>query len=106
MTSNRLHYKITDLKLEVFSEDIPHAVLWYSKLWNEVALRYKWYHVGFHVSCLVYALHGVWCCFRVGTLAYCCTCRLVHKWINEALRSLWAKPKSITSKCIGCMYVS
>ena len=34
-------------KLEVFSEDIPHAVLWY-KLWNKVALRCKWYHVWFH----------------------------------------------------------
>ena len=56
-------------KLEVFSEDIPRAVL----LWKKVALRYKWYHFWFHVSCLVHGLHGVWCSFQgwdSGTLAH------------------------------------
>ena len=54
------------------------------------------------------AIHPTWplCLVACMNQAYCCACRLVHKWINEALRSLWAKPKSITSKCIGCMYVS
>ena len=47
-------------KLEVFSEDIPRAVL----LWKKVTLRYKWYHFWFHVSCLVHGLHGVWCSFQ------------------------------------------
>ena len=26
----------------------------------------------------------------------CYACGLVHKWINQGLRSLWATPKSIT----------
>ena len=30
-----------------------------------MALRCKWYHVWFHISCLVHGLHGVW---DVGTL--------------------------------------
>ena len=40
------------------------------------------------------------------TEAYCCACRLVHKWINEGLRSPQANPKSVTSKCMGCVNVS
>ena len=41
-------------------------------LWNKVALRCKWYHFWFHVSCLVHGLHGVWCSFQGwdGTLAH------------------------------------
>ena len=35
--------------------------------------------------------------------ANCCAYRLVHKWINKGLRSLWTNPKSITSKCMGCI---
>ena len=40
-------------------------------LWKKGALRCKWYHFWFHVSCLVHGLHGVWCSFQgwdVGTL--------------------------------------
>ena len=40
-------------------------------LWKKVALRCKWYHFWFHVSCLVHGLPGVWCSFQgwnVGTL--------------------------------------
>ena len=36
-----------------------------------MALRCKWYHVRFNISCLVHGLHGVWCSFQgwdVGTL--------------------------------------
>ena len=33
-------------------------------LWNKVALRCKWYHFWFHVSCLVHGLHGGWCSFQ------------------------------------------
>ena len=33
-----------------------------------MALRCKWYHIWFHVSCLVHGLHGVR--FRDGTLAH------------------------------------
>ena len=47
----------------------PHCFM--VLLWNKVALRYKWYHFWFHVSCLVHDLHGVWCSFQgwyVGTL--------------------------------------
>ena len=58
----------TLLKLEVFSEDIPHAVLWY-----KVALRCKCYHFGFMNSalCMVCIVSGVhfqgW---DIGTLGY------------------------------------
>jgi len=48
----------TLLKLEVFSEDIPCAVLWY-----KVALRCKCYHLWFHEFCFVHGLHCVWCSF-------------------------------------------
>ena len=41
------------------------------QLWNKEALRFKWYHIWFHISCLVHCLHGVCCLFHgwdVGTL--------------------------------------
>lgn len=41
-------------KLEVFSEDVPHAVLWY-------ICGTKWPWGWFHMSCLV---HDVWCLFH------------------------------------------
>ena len=55
-------------KLEVFSEDIPHAGLWYN-LWNKMALSCN--HFWFNISYLVHGLCGVWCLFQgwdVGTL--------------------------------------
>ena len=47
----------------------PHCFM--VKLWNKVALRFKWCHVWFHVSYLVHGLHLVWCLLQgwdVGTL--------------------------------------
>ena len=48
------------LELEVFSEDIPCAVLWYNYGTICMALRCKWYYVWFHAHVLLSAWFA-WC---------------------------------------------
>ena len=60
--------------------------------------------VGPSEDCAIHPTHPV-CLVACTSKDYCCAYRLVHKWINEGLRSLWANPISITSKWMGCINV-
>ena len=42
-----------------------------------MALRCKWYHIWFHISCLLHALHGVRCLFQGGDVGTLCNTQWV-----------------------------
>ena len=58
--------------------------------------------VGSSEACAIHPTHLVVCTSET----YCCACRLVHKWMNEGLMTLWDNPKLILSKCVSCINVS
>ena len=58
LTVYRTHYIFRDSYMEeVYSEYIYIPMLFYAIIMEQSALRCKWYHDWFHVSCLVHGLH-------------------------------------------------
>ena len=50
--------------------------------------------VGPSEACGIHPTHPV-CLVEYTSEPKCCACRLVHKWINEGVESLWANPNPL-----------